>query len=126
MSTLEIESPVASRIPSLSEDWLSADDALPIALLASLPALVAFISQDGVIRSVNQRWREAALAVGGEEAIRQTPGGVDYRPVCARSAAAGDESAGQAGEGLAAVLRREKSFFSLEYLCKDSWYVMYA
>jgi PAS domain S-box-containing protein len=125
MSTLEVESPVASRIPSLSEDWLSADDALPIALLASLPALVAFISQDGVIRNVNQRWREAALAVGGEEAVRQTSEGVDYLAVCARSAAAGDESAAQAGEGLAAVLLREKSFFSLEYLCRDSWYVMY-
>jgi PAS domain S-box-containing protein len=126
MSSLEIELPVESRPPLPSEDWLSADDALPIALLTSLPALVAFVAPDGVIRSVNQRWREAALMVGGEEAVRQTSEGVDYLAVCARSAAAGDESAAQAGEGLAAVLRRERVFFSLEYLCKDSLYVLYA
>jgi PAS domain S-box-containing protein len=126
MSTLEIEPPVASWTPPSTEDWLSVDAALPLALLTSMPALVAFLTQDGLIRSVNQPWREAALAVGGEEAVRQTSEGVDYLAVCARSAAAGDESAAQAGEGLAAVLSRQRSVFSLEYLCKDSWYVLYA
>jgi PAS domain S-box-containing protein len=126
MSTLEIEPPLEDWTSPPPEDWLSADDALPIAMLATLPALVAFVAPDGVVRSVNQRWREAALAVGGEEAIWQTSEGVDYLAVCARSAATGDESAAQAGEGLAAVLRGEKSFFLLEYLCRDSFYVMYA
>jgi PAS domain S-box-containing protein len=126
MSTLEIEQLAGERDSPPSEDWLSVDDALPIALLTSLPALVAFIAQDGVIRSVNQRWRQAALAAGGQEALRQTSEGVDYLAVCARAAAAGDEWAAQAGAGLAAVLRREKGFFALEYPCGESSCLLYA
>jgi PAS domain S-box-containing protein len=123
---LNIEQPLeGNQIPFTPDDWLSADDALPIAILTSLPALVAFVAPNGVIRSVNREWRRAALAAGGREAVRQTSEGVDYLAVCARSAAAGDESAAEAGEGLAAVLRRETGLFSLEYLCGESCCLMY-
>ncbi len=124
MSTLDLEQPVEGA--PLPEEWLSADDALPLAILTALPALVAFLAPDGVIRSVNRRWRQAAMAVGSQEAVRRTSEGVNYLAVCARAAAAGDESAAQAGEGLAVVLRQERSSFAMEYLCEGSWYLMYA
>jgi len=104
MPTLDIEN-LSKDWPRLApESWLSADDALPIAILTAMPAQVAFVAPDGVIRSVNRRWRQTAHAAGGEEACRQTSEGVDYLAVCARSAEVGDESAARAGEGLAAVL----------------------
>lgn len=125
MPTLEIEPPLEDWTPPSPDDWLSADDALPIAVLTAMPALVAFVAPDGIIRSVNRQWRQTALAAGGAEAVRQTSEGVDYLAVCARSAAAGDELAARAGDGLAAVLRRESDSFSLEYLCADTSCLMY-
>jgi PAS domain S-box-containing protein len=125
MSKSEIEQPVRGHALLATADWLSADDALPIAVLTALPALVAFLGPSGVIQSVNCRWRQGAKERGGPEAIRQTSEGVDYLAVCARSAAAGDESAAKASEGLAAVLRQERGFFSMEYLCEDSLHLMY-
>jgi PAS domain S-box-containing protein len=124
MSTLDLETPVGASFSP--EEWLSADDALPIAILTALPAMVAFLAPDGVIRSVNRRWRQTAMAAGGQEVARKTSEGIDYLAVCAGSAAAGDESAARAGEGLTAVLRGERGFFAMEYLCEDSWYLLYA
>jgi PAS domain S-box-containing protein len=125
MATLEIEQALEGWSPVSPEDWLSADDALPIAVLMATQLQVAFVDVDGIIRHVNRRWRQTALSVGGREALLQTSEGVDYLAVCARSAAVGDESAAQAREGLAAVLRREREVFSLEYLCLESSYLMY-
>jgi PAS domain S-box-containing protein len=125
MAPPQIEPSLEDLISARPEDWLSAEDALPLALLASLPAQVAVVAPDGVIRSVNQRWRQTALAAGGAEAVLQTSEGVDYVAVCARSAARGDESAAEAGEGLAAVLCGKNRYFSLEYRCADFWYFMY-
>lgn len=123
MSTLDLEKPVGD--PPSPEDWLSADDALPIAILTALPALVAFLTPAGIIRSVNRQWRQAAMLAGGREVLRRTSEGVDYLAVCARAAEAGDGAAARAGAGLAAVLRGERSSFSMEYLCQDSSHLMY-
>jgi PAS domain S-box-containing protein len=124
MSTLNLEQLVGD--PSSSEEWLSADDALLIIVLTGLPALVAIVTPDGIIRRVNPAWRQAASRAGGQRAVRQTSEGVDYLAVCARAAAAGEEPAARAGEGLAAVLRGERSCFAMEYLFEGSWYLMYA
>jgi PAS domain S-box-containing protein len=125
MSTLKTERSLGEGDSSAPVHWSSADDALPITLLTSLSALVAVVAPDGVIRSVNERWRQSALAAGGREVMSRVCEGVDYLAVCARSAALGDGSAAEAGAGLAAVLRRESSFFTLEYLCQGSWYLLY-
>jgi PAS domain S-box-containing protein len=125
MSILKTDRSVGEGDSSAPGDWPSADDALPIALLTSLSALVAVVAPDGVIRSVNEHWRQAALEAGGREVMSRACEGVDYLAVCARSAAVGDESAARAGEGLAAVLRQESGSFTLEYLCEGSWYLLY-
>jgi PAS domain S-box-containing protein len=126
MSSAEIKEQLeAVRIPGAPEDGLKAADALSISIFTSLSALVAFIGKDGVITSVNLPWREMALAAGGPQVLKQTAEGVNYLSVCSRSAAGGDESAARAGAGIAAVLRQETDFFSLEYLCGEASYLMY-
>lgn len=107
-------------------EWRRPDDVLAFAVLTALPAQLALVDPEGVIRAVNRKWREAALARGGPGNLRKLCEGVNYLEVCARSAASGDELAARAGKGLVAVLQREIDLFSLEYPCGEAWYLMYA
>lgn len=107
-------------------EWRRPDDVLAFAVLTALPAQLALVDPEGVIRAVNRKWREAALALGGPGNLRKLCEGVNYLDVCARSAASGDALAARAGQGLTAVLQRELDLFSLEYPCGEAWYLMYA
>ncbi|HYO15560.1 MAG TPA: PAS domain S-box protein [Thermoanaerobaculia bacterium] len=105
---------------------LETDDPVALAVFKALRVLVAVVDARGIIRSINRKWRERALELGGYGALEMVGEGADYLDVCARSAAAGDELARKVEQGLAAVLRHEADSFSLEYPCNEAWYLLSA
>ncbi|HEX7185287.1 MAG TPA: PAS domain S-box protein [Thermoanaerobaculia bacterium] len=112
-------------------DPLLEDSSLAIAVLTALPVQVALLDAAGTITAVNRTWREgAALCAGGPETPHSLCEGINYLEACAHSAAAGDESAEAARQGLAGVLRGELGFFTLEYPYpqpgRDAWFLLYA
>jgi PAS domain S-box-containing protein len=125
MMSHEVRRPAGLQVPA-GFGPLEAADPITLALFTALPVLVAVVDAQGVVRSINRRWRERALQLGGYGVLEVVGEGNDYLAVCARSAGLGDELAGKVGQGLAAVLRREADSFSLEYPCGEAWYLMYA
>lgn len=112
-------------------DPLLEDSSLAIAVLTALPVQVALVDPEGTITAVNRTWREgAALRAGSPAVLAGLCEGANYLEVCARSAAAGDEDAEAARQGLAEVLRGELGFLTLEYPCpqpgRDAWFLLYA
>lgn len=99
-------------------------------ILASLHDQIAILDRKGRILEVNKAWVVFARAngVAGSEAEEWI--GVDYIEVCRDAAAAGDASAGQALDGLMAVLDNRKAPFELEYPCdspsESRWFLLTA
>jgi two-component system, chemotaxis family, CheB/CheR fusion protein len=97
-------------------------------VLDALPAHVALLDDQGVIRLVNRPWRDFASR-NGDPGLTRTGVGVDYLAVC-RSAAANDTVAARAADGLAAVLARSKPGAVVFYPChspdEERWFVMHA
>ena len=81
-------------------------------VLNSLMAHIAVLDERGVIIAVNDAWIRFAAENGAATSFI----GADYAAVCER-AAAQDESAKAALEGLRALLRGDTEAFSLEYPC---------
>jgi len=99
------------------------------AVLDSLPELIALVDRQGTIRAVNRAWREMAPAIDGRELLRgRVAVGANYLEVCARAAAAGDETAAAARRGIEQVLAGELPHFQLEYLSQEpgrpAWYLL--
>ena len=85
------------------------------AILNALPAHIALVDAEGVIRSVNEAWRR----FGQANALRHEGLGVgiNYLAVCDAAKGASSEEAGSVAEGIRRVLRSETPEFSLEYPC---------
>ncbi len=97
------------------------------AILNSLTANIAVLGREGVILAVNHSWMTFALS-NGEDDVRKTAVGANYLATC-RAAPADDLYARQAADGIEAVLRGERTTFSLEYPChspeEQRWFLMY-
>ena len=87
-------------------------DQLAKDVLSSLSAHIAVLDERGVIIAVNDSWTRFAKENGALTSFV----GADYLAVCER-AAADDETAKTALEGLRALLRGDTEAFSLEYPC---------
>jgi PAS domain S-box-containing protein len=99
------------------------------AVLDSLPELIALVDRHGTIRAVNRAWRETAPAIDGRELLRgRVAVGTNYLEVCARAAAAGDETAAAARRGIEQVLAGEMPHLQLEYPSpepgRSAWYLL--
>ena len=87
--------------------------------LDTLPINIAVLDEDGTILFTNRAWREFASADAGELQ------GVNYFGTTDVDA---DEYAGQAVEGIEAVISGERDLFTLEYPChspnEKQWFLM--
>jgi PAS domain S-box-containing protein len=104
----------------------SLGDAFTRQVFDALPANIAVIDREGVVRAVNPKWEEFALEKEGN-----LPGigvGVNYLKVCARAARGGDEDGAKALKGIEAVLDGVVEHFSFEYPCDSPterrWFLM--
>ena len=95
-------------------------------VLDALPDATAVLDRAGNILLVNRAWRMFAADNGGQPEV--TGVGVNYLDLCARSAAAGCPEAGQAGDGLHAVLDGDSMYVELEYPCPSAsvnrWFLL--
>jgi diguanylate cyclase (GGDEF)-like protein len=102
------------------------NDVPPGAVLDALPDSTAVLDRAGNILQVNRAWRMFAADNGGQPEI--TGVGVNYLELCARSAAAGCLEAGQAADGLHAVLGGDSMYVELEYPCPSAtvnrWFLL--
>jgi two-component system CheB/CheR fusion protein len=98
------------------------------AILDSLPEHLAVLDGYGTIVRVNDAWRRFAAANGDAE-LRYTGIGCNYLQVCG-SAAAGDDDARAAHDGLRDVLAGRRERFTLQYPCASQgrtlWFLMHA
>ncbi|WP_135366203.1 PAS domain-containing sensor histidine kinase [Halosimplex halophilum] len=107
------------------EPAASGERPLTAAAFDALPAQVAVVDSEGVIRATNRAWREFGAANdlgGGVDMV-----GEDYLAVCDGS---DDETATEAAAGIRSVIAGERSSFSLEYPCHSPderrWFLMRA
>ena len=102
------------------------DSSLHTSIVNSLDIEIAVIDQDGIIVDVNSAW----IKHGTENGIsaKFVWIGSNYLNVLSESAASGDNSAGDAANGITDVLRGKRSSFNLEYPChspdKKRWFMM--
>jgi len=78
----------------------------------TLPINIAILAEDGTVRWTNRAWQEFGAA--NDIAMCPETLGVNYLDV---TAAADDEHAEKAYQGISAVLSAERGEFELEYLC---------
>lgn len=92
-------------------------------VLNSLMAHIAVLDERGVIIAVNDSWTRFAA----ENGARTSYVGADYLAVC-EQAAANDQTAQSALDGLRALLRGDTEAFSLEYPCHspsaERWFAL--
>lgn len=98
------------------------------AILDSLSAHIAVIDKDGIIVEVNEAWERFAQSNCLEELqIELTGVGQNYLKVC-ETPGAFDENNKEIPGNLKAVLKGEKSGFSIEYPCyspqEERWFLM--
>ncbi|TBW38778.1 hypothetical protein EYW49_08790 [Siculibacillus lacustris] len=95
-------------------------------ILDAFPGNIAVLNPRGVVVEVNAAWRDFARRNGLRD--EQAFGiGADYLDIC-RSAAAHDDDASRALEGLSAILSRSTPTFVMEYPCTTAdrlcWFEM--
>jgi len=99
-------------------------DPLLASVLNALPLHVAVIDPLGIIRQVNQRWRDFAHANGGDDRLCD---GADYLDACRRAARDGATSAMEVTTAIEHVLTGQQRVFELEYPCEGRdqtwWYL---
>lgn len=112
-----------------SESALRAEQKLLSAVQNALAANVAVLDGDGVIITVNERWRQFARE-NGDPSLQNTCEGTNYLSVVRRAAEAGSHEATEALTGISSVLSGEAEAFEMEYSCDSSdhrrWYLMKA
>ena len=84
-------------------------------ILNALPAHIALLDAHGVIRSVNDHWKQFATANGLHGPAHGL--GENYVEMCERATGDCSEDAHLAAAGIRMVLRDEAEEFSLEYPC---------
>jgi PAS domain S-box-containing protein len=99
-------------------------------VFTALPVLGVVVDSAGDIRCVNEAWKRAAQARAGAGGTQGLSEGANYLDVCARSAQAGDEIAGQIREALAAVFSGKRDLYTVEYPCpqpdRPGWFLLCA
>lgn len=85
-------------------------------VIDSLSAHIAVLNQGGEIISVNEAWSRFAED-NGRPAEESVGVGSNYIDICKRSAAAGDEVATDALDGILTVLEGKQRSFRMEYPC---------
>lgn len=111
-----------------ADDRLRDSELFNRAVLDSLTAHIAVLDAEGAIVAVNAAWRRFAQANAAPDAVVRSVG-QSYRDIClgAPRYPDGDE-AGAAWTGIAGVLARRHSRFSLEYPChsptEQRWFRM--
>jgi PAS domain S-box-containing protein len=110
-----------------AEEALRRSEELNRRTLQALPAHIAVLDRNGLILATNQAWAEfaAANSAAGDPSVTV---GANYLQACRGAAAAEDESAKLALEGLESVIEGRRSSFSLEYPCLspegERWFIM--
>lgn len=85
------------------------------AILDALPAHLALVDADGIVRAVNAAWVAFGSANASEDPAHGV--GVSYLSVARSAAGVGAEYAREVAAGLEAVLRGETESFAIEYPC---------
>jgi len=102
----------------VAEDGLRASEAMKSAVLASLTSHVAVVDREGRIIAVNESW--VRYARSNSASLGEAVGvGANYLEACRRAAQHGDEEAGEALEGIEAVLQGARTEFRQEYACPN-------
>ncbi len=108
------------------EQELARNERFKQSVLDALPASIAVLDSQGVIRAVNQPWLRFAAENGGQDGSRIGVG-VDYLEVC-RPAALNNGYSAEALKGIQAVVHGEQDYFELEYPCHspnmERWFLM--
>ncbi len=81
--------------------------------LDAVPAHIALLDSQGVIKAVNESWRRFGKANGLAAGLV----GLSYLETCDGATGDCSDEARDAAEGIRRVLRRETELFSLEYPC---------
>ncbi len=85
------------------------------------------MSKAGTIEAVNNAWNEFSVK-NGVTALERTGQGSNYFEICQKAASAGDELAARVLSGIQQVLRKEVSFFEMEYPChtlsEQRWFLL--
>ena len=112
-----------------AERALSDSEELLKAVQNSLPAHLAVLDRKGSIIAVNELWERFAVE-NGDPTLAHTGVGVNYMDVCRQATGAFSEGAGEALEGLEALLSGSLREFELTYSCplpdEDRWFSMRA
>ncbi len=93
------------------------------AILDAFPANTAVLAPDGVILTVNQRWKAfAGAALADNDYL-----GTNYLTVCDRATGPQAAEAAAVAAGIRAVIAGEQDLFSLEYPCftpHEYWFML--
>lgn len=112
----------------VAEGWCG-QAGLISALLSALPVRLVVLDANGTIVAVNDAWLQFAREQGLQD-LSRVGVGANYLAVCQRAAAAGDELAAQALEGLQSVLSGRLRQWQMEYPCRtpqgELWFLMFA
>ncbi|MDF7807927.1 PAS domain S-box protein [Pontiellaceae bacterium B12219] len=84
--------------------------------LDALSAHIAILDHNGIIISVNQRWKEFAMENGAPPDTDLTE--MNYLAVCDAAIGEGAKDAEHFAQGLRSVLNGETNFFEMEYPCQ--------
>ena len=113
------------------EKLLRESEAFSLAILNSVPAEIAVVDRDGVIRAVNEPWRRFALENGIDpgKPAPHTEVGSNYLAACQPiTGFVSDDDAANAVKGIQAVLDGGLPSFRLEYPChsptQQRWFTM--
>jgi PAS domain S-box-containing protein len=105
-------------------------DDLRRAALDAVSVHIALLDHQGAIVMVNEAWRRFALDNGPEPGLPapRCGSGVNYLAVCQEAEGPSSEGAGEAADGIRAVLEGRQARFELEYPCHSPeqrrWFLM--
>lgn len=85
------------------------------ASLDALSARVAIVGPDGLVRFVNQAWRESAR----ERGLGELEPNLDYLSICSQMGAESAVQLAALQAGIRAVASREREQFTMEYCCRQ-------
>ncbi|MBS1215015.1 MAG: multi-sensor signal transduction histidine kinase, partial [Proteobacteria bacterium] len=97
---------------------LHAQDLQLRAVLDALPANIAVLDRNGTIIAVNRTWSRFAADNGAAGSLADGTG-INYLQVCRDAERSGDITAGEAADGIEAVLSGRQNHFSMEYPCSS-------
>lgn len=95
-------------------------------ILNSLSAQIAVVDKDGIIREVNEAWRQFAIDNGIP--AHHSDIGTNYLDVCKNARGRDSQGAKQCYEGMLQVIRGERDAFDMVYPChapqEERWFLL--